>query len=196
MWHPAALLLSWVGFALILQSVSLDVLILLVLVCLLLVSAFALARGWRLLRRSRWLLISVGILFLFFTPGEYLPGLAGRVGVTHEGVTHALEQLGRLVAILASLAFLHERIGTAGLLCGLHWLMRPFPWCNATVVRLMLVLELIEDRRELRWREWLNEEIKAEPQGNNLELVMPPWRWRDGALLSAWGLAGIFWIVR
>lgn len=156
MWHPLTLLLCWVGFALWLQSIS--ALILLgpvTLLSLVLAGMFAARRTRTLLWRARWLFLSLAILFLFFTPGEYVPVLPSWLGLTHEGVLRAADQLGRLLALLASLALLHQQVGTQGLLAGLHALLRPFAWRDATVVRLMLVLELVEQQRAVPWREWL-----------------------------------------
>jgi hypothetical protein len=197
MWHPATLLVSWIGFALILQAAAPRLLFGLVVLCLLLGAAFAPARSLRLLRRSRWLLLSIGILFLFFTPGEYLPGFAGRMGLTYEGVAHTGEQLGRLLAILVSLALLHERIGTQGLLAGLYSLLGPFSWREASVVRLMLVLEFVEEKRETSWREWLAQGPHMDSDTRDkFTLAVPRLRLRDMAVMGGLVMAGLlfaFW---
>lgn len=197
MWHPVTLLLSWVGFALILQAASPRLLLGLLMVSLLLAAVFAPARSWRLLRRSRWLLLSIGVLFLFFSPGEYLPGLAGRMGLTYEGVLHTGEQLGRLLAILVSLALLHEGIGTQGLLAGLYWLLGPFAWRETSVVRLMLALEFVEEKRETGWREWLaqGQQLHIDTR-EKFTLLMPRLRLRDMAVMGGLVMAGFlfaFW---
>ncbi len=197
MWHPATLLVTWIGFALILPAASSGLLAGLLIVSLLLAAAFAPVRTLRLIRRSRWLLLSIGVLFLFFSPGEYLPGFAGRIGLTYEGIGHSAEQLARLLAILVSLALLHERIGTQGLLAGLYVLLWPFGWREATVVRLMLVLEFVEEKRNAGWREWL---AQGQPLPTDtcehFTLAMPRLHFRDVAVMTVVLLAGIllvFW---
>lgn len=186
MWHPASLLIVWLGLVLGLARLPLFPLLLLSAACLVLAGLRAPERIRNLLRRSRWLLLSLGILFLFFTPGEYLSGPAGRFGLTFEGLRESAEQVGRLLAILASLALLHQSVGTQGLLAGCYWLLRPLPWRDATVVRLMLVLDLVEQKGRTRWREWLWPESPGNDEGaNSLPLEMPAMRRRDAALIAA-----------
>jgi hypothetical protein len=184
MWHPASLLLSWVVFSLGLQRAPAIPLLGVAVFSLLLGEMFSARRSRRMLWASRWLLLSLAILFVFFTPGEYLPGFAGALGLTFEGMWHAGEQLSRLVAMLASLALLHERIGTQGLLAGLYWLTGPFAWRKTTVVRLMLVLDLVEEKRQLRWREWLVPDVVDTNAPDNFSLAMPELHLKDKLLMG------------
>lgn len=179
MWHPATLLLTWCGFALALQSVGLPVLSGLTLVCLALAALYAQKRCFRLLWRARWLLLSLALLFLLVTPGEYLPGVWGQLGLTYDGLLHAGEQIGRFVAMLASLALLHESVGTSGLLVGLYVLLAPFPGREMTVVRLLLVLEFVEQGRELKWRDWLAPYDEDADLPTCMRLPMPRLNWWD-----------------
>lgn len=196
MWHPASLLLTWLGFALALQWAPLSWLMFLALTSLVLSLAGAFERSRNLLGRSRWLLLSLLVLFLFATPGEFLPGIWGRLGLTYEGVEQAAEQLGRLLAMLSSLALLHQRLGTQGLLAGFHWLLAPFPWRRATVVRLLLVLEFVEQKRKPGWREWLLPEDGQAPAADVYTLAMPPLHGWDRLLIAgllAGFLVWMFW---
>lgn len=194
MFHPASLLLSWAAFALFMQRVPMPYLLAPAAFSLLLAAAFAPQRSRNLLRRSRWLLLSLAILFLFFTPGEYLPGIAGRLGMSYDGLSRAGEHLGRLLAMLAGLAILHEGIGTAGILAGLYWLLKPFRWREATVVRLMLVLEYVEQRGKVGWREWLTSGEGADdlPDGqSSIALEVPMLRAKDRVLIGGMLAAGM-----
>jgi hypothetical protein len=185
MWHPMTLLLFWAGFALSLQLISsLLLLMLAATISLTLAAVFSGSRSRALLWRARWLFLSIGILFLFFTPGEYVPWTPAWLGLSYEGLARAGEQLARLLALLASLALLHERIGTHGLLTGLHTLLKPFSWRDATVVRLMLVLEHIEGKQETSWREWLANEGVGEESREHFTLGQPPLRGRDYWLMA------------
>lgn len=196
MWHPASLLLSWLGFALVLAWLPLLALLAMTVLTLVLAFCAAPARSRSLFWRSRWLLLSLAILFLFVTPGEYLPGAWGRIGLTHEGLRQSAEQLGRLLAMLASLALLHERVGTQGLLLGLYCLLRPFPWRDETVVRLMLVLEFVEQKPASGWREWLVPEADRMTEGlATYSLAMPPLQWRDRFLMGVWLVAAMAWMA-
>lgn len=183
MFHPASLLLAWLAFALGLQWLNVFWLIAVAAICVILALVLALRHTRALLRRSRWLLLSLVILYSFATPGEYLPGLGGTLGLTQEGIREGAEQVGRLLAMLASLALLHQRLGTPGLLTALYWLSRPLVGRDKTVVRLMLVLETVERQREISWREWL---APADPETSGLPvrltLSMPPFHAADGGL--------------
>lgn len=176
----------------------LPLLMALALASVLLARRFAHERSRILLWRSRWLLLSLAMLFFFATPGEYLPGVWGGVGLTYEGMQHGSEQLSRLLAMLASLALLHQRVGTHGLLAGFYWLLRPFAWRETTVVRLMLVLEFVEQKRQIGWREWLLAPPSGpEPDGataapDSVSLTMPPLHLQDRALIAALLAAGLW----
>ncbi len=182
--HPASLLLAWLVFALGLQWLSLLWLAVVASSCIALAIVLASNRTRALLRRTRWLLLSLLILYLFFTPGEYLPGMAGTLGLTHEGLRQGAEQICRLLALLASLALLHRQLGTTGLLVGLYWLLSPFAWREKTVVRLMLVLDTVERQRARPWREWLMPIVIGESElPASLTLTMPRFCAIDLALM-------------
>lgn len=186
MLHPASLLLTWFGFALALQWLPLTWLMVLAVTCVVLALTMASQRSFNLLRRSRWLLISLAVLYFFATPGAYLPGILGDIGLTHEGLLQGGEQLGRLLAMLTSLALLHQAMGTQGLLTGLYCLLKPFPWREATVARLMLVLEHVEQKNRVSWREWLLPGVQNNGRlPEMLLLTLPRFRWRDAALILA-----------
>ncbi|MDP1651159.1 MAG: CbiQ family ECF transporter T component [Rhodocyclaceae bacterium] len=196
MWHPASLLLSWFSLVLVLQQLSLFPLIVLTLVCLALAAAYAPERSRSLLWRSRWLLFSLGFLFLFITPGEFLPGVWGELGLTYEGLRQCGEHLGRLLAMLASLALLHQTLGTQGLLAGFYWLLGPLPGRATTVVRLMLVLEFVEQKRQTGWREWLVPEQADAVAVDCYRLAMPHFQLRDKILIGLLLLTVFVWVFR
>ena len=186
MLHPASLLLAWFGFAVALQSLPLAWILIVVVASLLLTATFAARRGFSLLRRSRWLLLSLVVLYLFATPGEYLSGVWGDIGLTYEGVQQGGEQIGRLLALLASLALVHQVTGTQGFLTGLYWWLKPLPWRDSTVVRLMLVLEMVEQQSRRSWREWLTPPQTADNLSAQSDycLSMPGLRVQDKLLMA------------
>lgn len=189
--HPTALLLVWIGFALSLQWAGISIVLAAAVLSLAAALYIAPARCRNLLYRSRWLLLSLALLFVFFTPGEYLDGMAGSIGVTREGLRFCAEHLGRLLALLASLALLHEYLGTQGLLAGLYMLMAWSPWREATVVRLMLVLEYVERRPPDNWRVWLADEAAVDGEEAVLRLSRQEFHTRDLALIVTLGVGFI-----
>lgn len=192
--HPAALLLAWGGLALALQWAGPFASLGMALLGLAVAQRYAPQRSRNLLRRSRWLLLSLFVLFLFFTPGEYFEGPFGTLGMTREGLTHGGEQLGRLLALLMSLALLHEHIGTQGLLVGFHWLLGPFAWRDATVVRLMLVFEYVDHHPGGNWREWLSASCDEGSTSEMLALRRQPLQAQDWALLLMVGV--LLWVLQ
>lgn len=196
MWHPASLLVLWAGLALVLQKLSLPEVAVLAAFLFLFAALFARQRTLRLVWRARWLFLSLGILFLFFTPGEYLPGLVGRLGLTHEGLERATSQMSLLLAMLASLSLLHQRLGTQGLLAGLYCLLPPFAWRRKTLVRLMLVLELVEQEKQLDWRNWLQDQAGLESEMESVRLAVPPLQAKDYFALAASLAVLVVWVVQ
>ena len=197
MFHPATLLLVWAGFALVLP-IMLPVVLALAL-ALVLVPAVLLAqmRTLALLRRARWLFVSIALLFAFATPGLAVPGPLGQIGMTQDGLVLAAEHLARLLLLLATLSLLHERLGTAGFVTGLHWLLGPlYNWHDLReriVVRLMLVVEFVErGSGGGGWREWLGE-ADTGPRGLTLAIRPPHWPDWLAMVLVALGVGMLAW---
>lgn len=163
--HPATLLWCWLCAVLALQWLPWWWLLWLSLPLSVWVMLAARRRYSQLLRRSRWLLLSILILFAWATPGLALPGLAGQLGLTDTGIELAATHSLRLVLLLMLLALLLERLGVTALVAGLHGLLAPLgqhPRRSQLALRLMLVLEYVEQGRQLQqqaelpgWRYWL-----------------------------------------
>jgi hypothetical protein len=165
MLHPASLLFAWIAAAVALQQASMAGLTVAALVVAPAAFALARARAWRMLRRSRWLLLSLAVLFVFATPGEYVSALPS---VTREGLELAAQHLLRLMLLLLLLALLLERLDTARLMSGMYLLLGPAALLGfdrtKAVVRLMLVLEYVEGAEgDTRWRDWLAPPVDATP---------------------------------
>ena len=155
--HPATILAGWGFLALLAQQAGL---VALASACAaILPFAFVRApdRTLNLLRRARWLLLSIAVLFAFATPGRPLAA-----GMTVEGLEMAMEHGLRLSLLLASLAVVHEILGNAGLLSGLHLLLAPLGSRRnlrpRIVARLLLVLEYVERGPGAGgWKTWLSD---------------------------------------
>lgn len=191
--HPATRLAAWCAFAIVVQRLSLPQLALAVLLVLPLTITFARHRVRTLLWRARWLLLAIAVLFVAATPGERLPGLPGTLGLTRAGLDLAAEHLLRLVVMLASLAWLLEMLGRAGLLASLYCLLAPLEHGRRLreriVVRLLLAIDEVENSAGRNWREWLNEAPAAAAPQSSLQLLVPPLRARDRILLVLLGVA-------
>lgn len=179
MLHPATLLLTWVAGLLALPLLPLTALVPLAILLPAAAFAYAPKRTATLLRRARWLLVSIAVLFAVATPGLSAPAPLDRMGITLDGLTLAAEHLARLVALLATLAVLHEYLGSRGLVAGLHWLLGPlFLWPGLReriVVRLMLVIDFVEEGVPAGgWRAWLGD-ADVGPAALSLEVRRVGW---------------------
>lgn len=201
MLHPAAWIALWAVAAILLQLLAPRWLAASSLPALALAAYFAGGDVLRLLRRARWLLLTIGVLFVFATPGERLPAPFGSLGVTVDGIGAAGEHLLRLVVLLATLAWLWRALGKEGLLNGLHCLLRPFgPVRDRIVVRLVLALDHVEREAPARdWRSWLGaglDDDGGDAPAQAVRLPVRPLTTVDRAVLLACGAALLLMILR
>lgn len=192
--HPATLLLCWGGLVVVLQTLSLSELAWAALPIMSLSLLLARRRTRLLIRRARWLLLSIAVLFVLASPGERLPGAIGEIGITYDGLQLAAEHVLRLLLLLATLALLHERLGNEGLIAGLHWLLAPLAgWRKVrerVIVRLMLVLDYVETEPRGGWRAWLSGDA---PGPDRLVLVAGVARAVNWGILALLAGAIIWW---
>lgn len=188
MLHPTVRLTAWGVMAALVQWLS--------LLWLSLACAAALVAGiWiapkrlgLLLKRTRWLIVSIALLFALATPGVFLLPSLGSLGPTVEGMRLGFEHLMRLVFVLSSLAVLLQITRVDGLVAGLHGLIRPLSWLGLdrgrVAVRLMLVLNYVEQSPPGRhWREWLLGNV-TEGEPVRLRLQASPLNAVDYAVLA------------
>jgi len=123
----------------------------------------------KLLRRTRYLLLSLLLIYAFATPGEPLLSVFPSFGPTREGLSAGLIQVWRLAVLLVGLAWLLA-VSRDGLLAGVYVLLRPFKILGVDVdrvaVRIWLTLHYAE-RTELRrfedWRERFRDALAPAP---------------------------------
>lgn len=185
-----AVMLQWIGSAWLLAGALLGV-----------TAATVLARRALLtmLRRMRWLILAVTVIFAFITPGEYLTGLGGSLGLTREGVEAAGEHLLRLLTLMASLVLVLSRLPVPRLVAAVHALLYPFSLLglprDRAAMRLILVLRYIDDAEDHSWRDWLND-VSPSPGVETVAFDMISLHLADyllwlalAGLLLAWGAA-------
>lgn len=194
--HPAVWIAGWVVVALSLQGIELRWLAVLAAPTFFLVFVFAAGDALRLVRRARWLLLAIAVLFIASTPGERLPGVAGSFGLTSDGLSLAAEHVLRLLLLLTTLAWLLKGLRNEGLLAGLHCLLRPFGTArDRLVVRLLLALKYAEQERDSgNWRAWLGSDGDGERSHVRLELA--GLRLADRIALATCGLAALLAVLQ
>lgn len=197
--HPAACLLSW--FVLLVAVQFLSWLALLVVAAGIGVAGAGVCRRWwRLVRRARWLLLSLGLILAYGTPGEALFDLDW--APTYEGGVEAILHIFRLVLLLGSLAWLFERATREDLLAGLWYGVRPLRrWglgAERGVVRLALVMDILQETpKPGNWRQLLEEPATAGTNNTTqVSITAQVWRMADTArvALLAAALVGMHWL--
>ena len=154
------------------------------MVLLVLLARFELVfpRWWALLRRMRWLFLSVWLILAYGTAGEAVFDLAWLP--THEGITEATLHVARLALMLGCLAWLFAALGKNGLQVALTSLLRPLSMrgiaTDSLVVRLSLVMEnLREELPKGTWRRMLEGHAETVDGPTVLRVEVPAWRRMD-----------------
>jgi energy-coupling factor transport system permease protein len=171
--HPASLILIWLAFAFCvpwLRSTELTAIVFLFSLPLLLWHS---AQYFKLLRRSRWLLISLVLVYTFVTPGTAAVAALGAYSPSLEGLLSGGGQALRLLALLATLALLLATTSRDRILAGLYFLLRPFALLGADVdrvaARIWLTLHYAEQSGSHRSGEW-RERLQAALHGSECEM--------------------------
>jgi energy-coupling factor transport system permease protein len=201
--HPAVLILAWITLAIVAQALPAAGLVMLAPLLLGLALMLDARQLTRLLRRTRWILLSLLLIYAYTTPGAgWLPEL-GRYSPTIEGVGEGFIQLGRLLSMLSGLAILLSLLSQSEFIGGIHALVYPLRWLGLSrervAVRLALTLEYAEPAMGETAADWRSSIRKAlrPPQMNGsqqIELHAPGLRMVDGGclLLCAAMLYGVW----
>lgn len=169
MLHPATRILMWLFFALFLPWLHPSAM----LVVTLLLIPLLLTRGRsafiRQLRRTRWLLLSIFLIYALATPGENLVEVLGAFSPTREGLDAGVMQAWRLGLLLAGLALLLAATPGKLLLSGMYTLLRPWQRLGVAseriAARIWLTLYYAEQVMHLNptvWRDKLRLALSAE----------------------------------
>jgi energy-coupling factor transporter transmembrane protein EcfT len=155
--HPAVRLAAWLLALLAIQRLAGEVL-LIALALTLLAGPAILARAQRLIRRTRWLLLSLFVVFAWGIAGD--PLWSGFFAPSREGIDEAATQIGRLLLVLVTVGAFLETMPLGTLLSGSRRLLQPLRGvgidADRGVIRLMLALRYAEALPRPRdWRSLL-----------------------------------------
>ena len=179
--HPSAALLvcliaivviqflGWLGLALVFPV-------------LLLATRKSISGWWHLLRRMRWLLLSVWLILAYGASGDALYDVAWLP--THEGVRDATLHVARIGLMLGCLAWLFAFLGNHGLLVALQSLLHPLSRLGLAserfVVRLSLVMQNLQvDLPKGAWRNMINGSGGDSGGPETLQFEAPAWSAND-----------------
>lgn len=154
--HPSIILSIWLFAVLLVQVLPIAALVAADLVALGLCSATARRHFVQLLRRSRWILLTLLLTFLLLTPGERL---WADYPLSKEGLLSGAEHLLRLLSVLLAVAWLVGGRSDEWLLSALWGLLSHFrsEHAKTLIVRLALTLRYAAGQAERRsWRTMLS----------------------------------------
>lgn len=178
--HSGLLLFLWFVAVAGLQFLNVVVLTVVLGLCAAVAFRFAPQRSRRLLKRIRFILLAIVILFAGFTPGEAVLVDWPTISPSREGILLAYEHAARVAVVVLFVALLMEYLPPTRLVGALHALMRPlgvvgFP-VDRVAVRTLLVLRFVEAKHSPRWDHWISDD------SNDLHDAINVARERFGAL--------------
>lgn len=191
--HPATQILVWICLSIVVQLLQSSLLPALAGILLFLALRVHAQRLFSLMRRARWILLSLLLIYAFLTPGAafwtspYLPS------PTHEGMQDGLLQLSRLVCMLAGLSILLTLLPRAQLIGGLYVLAYPARHLGLSreriAVRLALTLHYAESAMRDTASDWnaaIGSALRtAQAEATHIELHVQALTWLDIILLMA-----------
>jgi energy-coupling factor transport system permease protein len=202
--HPASLILIWLAFAFCvpwLRPAELSAIVFLFSLPLLLRHS---VQYLKLLRRSRWLLISLILVYAFVTPGVAAIPVLGAYSPSREGLLSGGVQALRLLVVLATLALLLATTPRDRILAGLYFLLRPLVLigvdADRVAARLWLTLhyaEKAEQSGSSRSGEW-RERMQAALHGSGHEMTsikLEIGRFSRPDYAAFFGSALVFWLL-
>ena len=202
--HPAVLIFLWVCLVITAQNLGAGALLAAGTALLAIAYMQNAARLRSLLRRTRWILFSLLLIYAYVTPGTALWPMLAQFSPTLEGLYGALLQLSRIVAALAALAILLNLLPRQQLVSGLYVLAYPLRFMGIAreraAVRLALTLHYAESALAQPGSGWRvrMDEMLTPPDGesafDDIELHCPALTLRDGLLALGAGVA-LIWVL-
>lgn len=190
--HPAAQIVTWCLMVVILQFLSIDTLLAAAGFVLLVAMLISAGKLRQLLRRTRWIMLSLLLVYAYSTPGQPVLEALGMFSPSREGMGDGVLQLTRLLSALAGLAILLDRLHRKQLIAGLYTLFAPLQLVGVSrervAVRLALTLHYAEVamlRGTSTWQDSLRSLF--EPHGENsqqIELSLYRFGFSDGLLVG------------
>ncbi|MFH2133556.1 MAG: CbiQ family ECF transporter T component [Pseudomonadota bacterium] len=146
--HPATQILIWIALAISAQALSSPGLLVMTVVLFTTAAKLNSRQLFSLIRRTRWILLSLLLIYAYTTPGVALLSGLGRYSPTLEGLSDGFMQLGRLLSMLSGLAILLSLLSESQFISGIHALAYPLNWFGGSrervAVRLALTLQYAE----------------------------------------------------
>lgn len=176
--HPAVQIYLWICYTLAAQMLAVPLLLLLTVMTILLAIWIDAVRFLALLRRTRWILFSILLIYAFSGSGDSLWPQLGMFSPVAAGIEEGLLQLSRLIIVLAGLSILLALLSQSQLISGIYTLLRPIAYVGLSreriSVRLALTLRYAESAMQSaagNWRDSIERQLAYIPLApENIEL--------------------------
>jgi energy-coupling factor transporter transmembrane protein EcfT len=172
--HPAAQIVAWCLLVAAAQAFSLGPLLAAAGLVFLAALAIAARKFAQLIRRTRWIMLSLLLVYAYSTSGEPLISSLGTFAPSRDGLLEGLLQLTRLLVALAGLAILLDRLNRQDFISGLFLLLAPLRLLGIprerVAVRLALTLHYADQAmagRPRGWQESLHSLFEPQEEDNN-----------------------------
>jgi energy-coupling factor transporter transmembrane protein EcfT len=160
-----------------------------------------------MLRRIKWLLIVLVIIYIFSTSGEYMPVWRLQPRPTYEGLQLGLTQALNIISMLAGLALVLATTSRSKLIGGIYQAFMPLKCLGFNAekfaVRIWLTLDYVETRQALTLKQLktLNLSdildaylVEGQSPPDLIAIEVYPFKWLDW-LLSVLILFSIVWLM-
>ena len=198
--HPFVKIACFFFLLLLLQYLSPSTIAVLCGLICLLAAVLNLPHFSQLIKRMRWLFVSLLLVYGYATPGEYLAFMPLNVAPSYEGLHLGLMQIAKLLIAVASLSALFASANKSQLMAGLWTLLSPLRLVGLNVerftVRMLLTLHYVEQmavqpKLKLDFSQLDKLALASDEPDARLPLILaqPAFSWFDKAMLSLMLLA-------
>lgn len=196
--HPVVQIYFWISMVFAVQILHGHALLLLAGILIVFALKLCAVRFMLLLRRTRWILISIFFIYAYTGSGASLWPQLGIFSPAAAGMVDGSVQILRLLAVLAGLSVLLTSLTQAQLVSGLYTLFYPLRFLGLSresiAVRLALTLHYAEGAmlgKDSKWRDNLEQMLKpAQVDDGVIELKLVRLTCLDWLLLA--GSAAVF----
>jgi energy-coupling factor transport system permease protein len=150
--HPAVKIFALIIMAILIPQFTPNMLIVCSAISLFVLVYFRVKHFFGMMKRMRWLFLSVFFIYAFTMPGEYLRGWPIDLSPTYEGLREGFIQLLRISLMLAGVSMLMATTTREKLMVGIYVLTLPFKVLNLSperfTARLYLTLQYMEQTKD------------------------------------------------
>lgn len=152
--HPLVKIYSLVVLAISLQFLKPYYLIILSLILLALVWCFCFTQFTRMVKRLRWLLLFMLVIYAFNTPGQFVNDWPFSISPTYEGIWHGLNQALKIIIMLLGITLLLFSVSREAFIGAIYQLLKPLAFIGIDrarfAVRLWLTLSYVESQPKIQ----------------------------------------------